>query len=256
MSFHHRERPPQDSFQREGQGLSCYKRRPPICRETQFYVESLEDSVACPEESLSSRSFQASGTCRFRISYSTTVCNPVQFNPLMWNKNLRKEVSRCEPWFQEAPGSYLSTSVEISSDTRPAKMNLVYVQVRGGTVDFQPLTGPAFSIPVTSISSADQTAIAALLGRVGQTADTLTAGADPNKTLALKITILHAPDRMTKITTPVGVTSHFATFISSLTLWKLLPPLINVNSIQAVRIRVVVSVSTKLKDCGSVATHP
>ncbi|PHJ19104.1 rhoptry neck protein ron8 [Cystoisospora suis] len=121
-------------------------------------------------------------------------------------------------------------------EQKPAQGN---IQVRGGSIDFQPLTGPPFSVPVTSISSADKTTVDALLGRAGQTSGTLTAGADPERTLALKITILHAPDKMTKITTPVGVVSHFATFLSSLTLWKLLPPLININSVQSIRIKIV-----------------
>nr|CCA30110.1 hypothetical protein, conserved [Neospora caninum Liverpool]CEL71356.1 TPA: hypothetical protein, conserved [Neospora caninum Liverpool] len=133
------------------------------------------------------------------------------------------------------------------------------ITVTSGKVTFVPLQGPAFSISMSKINSTDNNSLAALLKAAGRSVADLIGAAASTQPLVLKIIIDHGATSPTKVTTPVGTPSHAKSALEGLTVWKILPPLIKVHSVQTVTIKVQAAAAAEGAEAGAAgesATRP
>nr|PIL97121.1 rhoptry neck protein RON8 [Toxoplasma gondii COUG] len=112
------------------------------------------------------------------------------------------------------------------------------ILIESGTVTFVPLKGPTFTVSMKKINATDKNTLATLLKAAGRSIIDLVGASDGTQPLVLKIVVDHGAVSPTKVTTPVGTPSHARSAMEGLTIWNLLPPLIDVHSVKTITIRV------------------
>ncbi|PFH32497.1 rhoptry neck protein RON8 [Besnoitia besnoiti] len=112
------------------------------------------------------------------------------------------------------------------------------IMIKSGGLTFVPLKGAQFTIAMTTINPSDPRTLAQLLTSGGHSVSEVIAGAEEDKPLVLKIVIEHGAATATKVTTPVGTPKNAISALQGLSLWKLLPPLIQVPEVETIVIRV------------------